>query len=197
MAEYEEIVSEIPEYSPKSEFSKARVVEQVLLVCSQSRANEMKEGYFNTKLSKEGLPVREWIPDSRERFFGSVHALLSLLSPEIQRDKIAKTDLSDFEESCEDIKNKYIYDELKIYSEEGILKYKKTGNKFLPPIDSEVIIPIFNKQTKRYYYESIKGGWNDKTNAYKNELVEVYDYIFSKLNNLIDRLGYFKPGAMF
>ena len=37
--------------------------------------------------------VEIWIPDSREKFFGAVHALLSLLSPEINRDEETKKEL--------------------------------------------------------------------------------------------------------
>ena len=37
--------------------------------------------------------------------------------------------------------------------------------------------------------------WDDKHNAYYQELVKVYDILFRKLNILIDEKGYFKSSS--
>jgi hypothetical protein len=194
----EDIISELPEYSPKSEFSKARVVEQSVTYCFQARATEMKEGYYNTLLSKDGMPIRKWISDTREKYFGAVHALMSLLNPEIQRDKETKKVVEDFKNKCEEIREQYLYEELILdCSDEKRLIYKKTGMRFIPPTDAKVIIGKFNSQQKKIFYEEVVGGWNEKLNRYKDELVPIYDLVFSELNTLIDKLNYFKMSAQF
>ena len=195
--ESEEESSEIPEYSPKSEFSKARLAETAVTNVLNSRGVEMKEGYFNTKLTKDGQAIKQWVPDARDKFFGSVIALMSLLSPEIARDKKIKIALEEFETGCDELKEKYLYEELIMYSENGMLKYKKTGNKYLPIIDEKVVIELFIQKKRQNKGEEVIGGWNNKVNSYKNDLVEVYDYLFSQLNNLIDRVNYFKSSASF
>jgi len=189
--------NELPEYSPKSEFSKARLCEQTVNRCLESRGSEMKEGYFNVKLDKYGNPIKTWIPDSREKFIGCVSALLCLLSPEIKRDKKIKEDIKEFEKACEDLKEMFIYEEFQMYSENGIVKYKKTGRKYMPNIDDKVVIEAYDERMRKNIGKGVVGGWNAMVNAYKNELVEVYDYIFSKLNDLIDRSNYFKQSASF
>ena len=157
----------------------------------------MKEGYFNTKLTKDGQAIKQWVPDARDKFFGSVIALMSLLSPEIARDKKIKIALEEFETGCDELKEKYLYEELIMYSENGMLKYKKTGNKYLPIIDEKVVIELFIQKKRKMEGVEVIGGWNNKVNSYKNDLVEVYDYLFSQLNNLIDRVNYFKSSASF
>jgi hypothetical protein len=195
--EDDDIISEIPEYSPKSEFSKPRVVELAITKCLNARGNEMKEGYFNTKLDKAGNPIKTWVPDSRDVFFGCVMALRSLLSPEIKRDKKTINAITEFDNECVRLKDIFVYEEFIMYSESGTIKYKKTGNTYIPLIDAKVIIETFEPRTKKNVGLEIKGGWNDKVNAYKNELIDVYDYLFSELNDLIDRLNYFKQGVSF
>lgn len=197
MADEEEIISEMPEYSVKSEFSKARICEQAVMSVLSARANEMKPGYYNTKFTKEGEPLKIWIPDSRDKFFGSVNALMSLLSPEINRDKICQKTIEEFENALEEVKVKYLYEELILYTEERILKYKKTGKRYLPQIDARVVVEIINQKTKRVEGSEIIGAWNGYVNCYKNEIVEIYDYLFARLNDLIDRNNYFKTSAGF
>lgn len=198
MEEFDEnVIQETPEYSPKSEFSKPALVSQAVLLCTQFRASEMRDGYYNTKISKEGLPFKIWIPDSREKFFGAVHALLNLLSPEIARDEEAKKNLKEFEKQKEELFNKYIYEELEEYFDNGVLKFKKTGRKFMPKPDAKVILPTLQKETKRVIGEEHPGGWNNKLNDYKDDLVPLYDKLFQKLSDLIDRCNYFKVGQQF
>ena len=63
MEENDEIISEEAEYSAKSEFSKPKIVFNAMQKCIESRAKEMKPGYENTKLTRDGLPIRTWIED--------------------------------------------------------------------------------------------------------------------------------------
>ena len=59
----------------------------------------------------------------------------------------------------------------------------------------EPVIPSYGEQhlkTTRSLTD-----WKNKTNMYKEELLIIYDSIFSELNDLIDRLNYFKAGVNF
>ena len=88
--EEDDIIDGFAEYSPKSEFSKPKITFDASERCMQLRAKEMKKGYFNTTISKEGFPIKVWIEDSRKSFCSSVDALYSLLVPEILEDKKEK-----------------------------------------------------------------------------------------------------------
>jgi len=43
----------------------------------------------------------------------------------------------------------------------------------------------------------VKGGWDQQSQMYVSEMVYLYDEIFSALNRLVARLGYFKKRAKF
>lgn len=193
----DDVTSESPEYSPKSEFSKAEVVEQAVIKCLESRGQEMKAGYFNTFVDKNGMVERQWVPDSREKFMSCVDALRSLLAPEIERDKEYRDDEKEVVEDIENLNEIYMYEEKKLIVKDNKLVYELTGRKIIPAIGSTVVIEKLDQRTKRVTGEPTKGGWDEKINSYKDELVMYYDEIFALLNKLIDRLNYFKPQSVF
>jgi len=193
----DDVVQETPEYSPKSEFSKARVVEQAIVSCRESRAKEMKAGYFNSFLDKSGMLQKQWIPDARDTFFSSVMALRCLLNPEINRDKRYQRHEEEIYKTFEQLTEKYGYEEKFLTEKEGKLIYEKTGAKIIPPVDAVVIIQGYDGRQGKVIGQEVKGGWNDKLNYYKDELIQVYDALFAELNDLIDRLNYFKTQASF
>lgn len=198
MEEEDDVIQEMPEYSPKSDFSKAELVEQAVFKVVENRGQEMKEGYFNNLIDKSGMLKKVWVADSRDKFFGSVEVLKALLSPEGQRDKDYQKDDITIYEDYKTIKMIYEYEEkLLSLNETGGLVYKKTGRKIIPSVDAEVIIERFDPRQKKLIGEPVKGGWNDKLNIYKDELVELYDRWFAALNDLIDRLNYFKVAPSF
>ena len=187
----EEVISEGAEYSPKSEFSKPRIVEKAIMLCIEARGREMKAGYYNTKITKDGQPIRIWVEDARKVFVGRVDALISILSPElIGYDK--KEKVENLLKKKEETLKKYCYQEQVLKKgETNRLVWIPNNNVIMPEIDDTVV--IVNPQRPNSAVE-IKGGWNLKVNAYWNELIEIYDKIFSQLNNLIDNLNYFKQG---
>ena len=45
--------------------------------------------------------------------------------------------------------------------------------------------------------QNVEGLWDSSVNAYYDELLEIYDILFSMLNCLIDELNYFKQSMSF
>lgn len=184
----EEIISEGAEYSQKSEFSKPKIVYEAVQKCIQSRAQEMKPGYENVKLTREGMPIKTWIEDSRLIFIGSVIALRGLLTPEIKSTKGFSEKIKAIEDKTKEAKEKYSYEE---HIQERVgdrVLWKKTERKYIPEIGSSVVLtnPLTGL-TKLY-----QAGWDNKINVYWDIVLTQYDLMFEILNELINKLNYFK-----
>ena len=192
----EEIISEGAEYSPKSEFSKPRVCEKSVILCVEARGSEMRPGYFNTTIDKNGNPQRSWIQDSRKVFIGKVDALRGLLSPEIKRNKRIKEKLESLDERKKESFESCCYKEMKtIKDKDNYVIWIETNKNIMPEIDDPVVVVADPKFPNRASLH--KGGWNLKVNSYWNELVLIYDEIFAELNDLMYDLNYFKAGINF
>lgn len=185
-----DIISETPEYSPKSEFSKAEIVKLGVQKCLEARGQEMMEGYFNTVLSKDGSPVKIWVRDTRKVFISCVDGLKGVLSPEISRDenfqkiyKKIKEDLDKLWKECAYQEETYAFEETP-KGKQRVLR--KTGRVYMPDIDRP--LPALDPTTSKPSHKF----WNVKINAYLDKKLEVYDRLFSALNDLIDRTNYFK-----
>ncbi len=190
----EEIISETAEYSPKSEFSKARATYDATVKCIDARGKEMLSGFWNVKVTKQGTPIRTWEPDSRKVFIGCVEGLKNLLYPERRRNEKMKEFEKKFKQSKLKLYKKYCYIERTRELINGQILWKPTGKKFIPPIGASVVI----QQTDRQYVgrkiaEEVIGGWDNYVNAYLDKLLILYDKLFERLNQLIDSLNYFKP----
>jgi len=189
MEESDEIITEEAEYSTKSEFSKPKIVFNAMQKCIESRAKEMKPGYENTKLTRDGLPIRTWVEDSRLVFIGSVIALKSLLSPEIKNNSKYSEKINDFEKTINEKKETYSYEEMIRNHTQGTITWEKTGRKYIPEIGSVVVLP---SAISPGIASEIKGGWDNKTNLYWDMVLQEYDLMFACLNRLINQLNFFK-----
>lgn len=190
MEEHEEMgITEGAEYSPKSEFSKPKLVYDAVQRCIEARGKEMRAGYYNTKLTKDGMPIRTWIPDTRQIYTGSVIALKSILSTEIKETSDIKKEIDKSEKEIKSTKEKYSYEELVKEREGDRIRWKKTGGKFIPEVGSMVVIQ--NVITPSIG-EEIIGGWDSKTNLYWGIVLEEYDKMFSVINELINKKNFFK-----
>jgi len=195
-----DIIQEAPEYSPKSDFSKAEMVKLAVMKCIEMRAQEMKAGFWNTKLTKDGFPIKEWKADSRKQFVSSVDALRSLMNPEILRDSIFKKAQEKFIEQLKKLWDSYAYEEMQLTMKQdgktygGVPIYKKTGRKYMPDVGANVVVPenVFSNQAS-----AGKGLWDERVNAYWDNLLFLYDQIFATLNDLIDRNNYFKQKLVY
>ncbi len=187
--DYDDIDSEEAEYSSKSDFSKAKIIYEAMQKCIEARGKEMKSGYYNNKISNDGSITKIWIEDTRQVFVGTVEILRGLLSPEIKNEKAYKKVIKDYYDRKKEIKEIFIYTERLPELQNGRIILKESERKFMPEIGSIVIIkdirnPSIGKQ--------VRGGWDNQINAYWDELIVLYDYIFAVLNDLINHLNYFK-----
>lgn len=191
--EGDKIIGEESEYSPKSDFSKGEIVKEAVKKCFELRAKEMRSGYTNSKMDKFGNTTQEWIGDARITFIASVEGLKCLLSPEIKVDGNNEV----FEEIIKEMKtcfDKYAYEERLKTEKENVdafsnnIVWVKSDRKFIPEKDSSVfIIHAKNKGNV------VPGGWNNYIHAYWEEMLVIYDKLFSELNKLCARGSYFKP----
>lgn len=186
----DEEISEGAEYSPKSEFSKPKLVEEAVKNCIEARSQEMKSGYYNYKLDKFGnTTAKIWIPDSRKVYDSRVTALRILLAPEVKvnsgfqtkEKSINKKKKKSYDKNCYEIREQ-------VRDHRGVLVWTKTGEKKIPEKDEVVV--IVNKE-ETLAKEEI-GIWNIRSNNYWNNLVFLNDQLFAHLNELIDSLNYFK-----
>lgn len=194
------IIEESPEYSPKSDFNKAKLADDAVRRCIESRGKEMRAGFWNTKITKEGIPIREWKEDSRKAFISTIKALRALLNPEVYRDKKYPNFEIEVEAEIKSLWDKYAYEEWAVSVKEdkkvygGVSVYKKTDRKYMPEINSEVNIQVnpFNKQMV-----SVRGGWDVYVNAYWDGMLNIYDKVFAALIDLADRNNYFKQQLVY
>ena len=190
----EEIISESSEYSPKSEFSKAKVVEQALQRCIVSRGQEMKTGYYNYKFDKEKNPIKIYIPDSIQIYIGSVIALRTILTPEIMKKEKIKDKLKTLDEKYKTLFDLCSYAEQEqSLNTDNRIEWKKTGRVFIPEIDSKVVVI----RLRTNFADEKQGAWNNKVRYFWNENLKLHDEMFAILNELIDKLNYFKSAVNF
>jgi hypothetical protein len=191
---YSDIESDNAEYSAKSDFSKAKIVYEAMQKCILARGKEMKAGYYNHKVSNDGSIMKIWVEDSRQVFIGSVEVLRGLLSPEIKNEEEYNSAIKKYYEHKNAIKEIYKYHEKMPENDQGKVLLKKTGRSFIPEIGLAVIVPDLRTPI---IGKSVRGGWDNNVNAYWDELVVLYDYIFAILNDLINHLNYFKQSIAY
>ncbi len=181
----EDIISEA-EYSPKSEYSKPALLFEVSQRCALLRAKEMRKGYFNTSITKDGLRHQVWIEDSRKVYCSAVKAFEILLIPEILEDDKFK----DMDEDFETLFGEYAY--YKIKKVDGRFVKDET-NFYMPEVDAPVEV-IRNFPGGEQTIENIPAYWNKFINLYWDEKVLLSDVLFKRLMVIIHRKNYFKRG---
>jgi len=170
--------NESGEYSNKSEFSKAEVVKLQVERCNINSSKEMREGYYNY----DKIGNRIYIPDSRKEFVRSVMALRNILRPEILRNPEIFDDIS--------FRDK----EKKLIETWGVTNDK--GEKYIPQLDERSIEQkkrlVKGVSTGEIVNERATGKFNKNFNNYWDDMVLLYDEIYSQLHVLIDKCDYFK-----
>jgi len=186
------------EYTKKSEFSKAKVVEDAIRKVEECRSQEMKEGYYNYSISPNGDMKKVYIPDSRKEFIGAVESLISILTPEIRRSNEMVKVLEYFKKNKQELFDKYAIK--RIFKNGNGLK---EGESYIPNIDDETPSMITQLDTRGFKLGSKvnydKGVYNYNANSYWDGIVELYDFLFAELNVLISskKVNFFKQGASF
>ena len=173
--EYDDIIN-------NNKCSKQTIIFQASQRCIEVRAKEMKKGYFNTIISKDGLPIKTWIDDSRKVYCSAVTALKLLLLPEILEYKEPFNNLKeDFETLFEE------YACCKIKRLEGD-KYKKDETDFyMPEADAVVEFIEYNNDNGIQILRKEPGFWNKQIEEYWNEMVKINDILFSELMKIIHK----------
>lgn len=179
------------EYSTKSDFSKARIVEKTLMKASELRANEMKAGYFNSTISSTGSEVKTWVQDSRKAFMSSIDALIAILAPEILAEKEIRDFIIEIEKGKSKLIEKYGYRKKKMIDN----KLVSFGEKYIPEKDEAIPVlcsKLNNNSQSSEFIEHVVGYWNGYVDRYWEELLVLYDKLFGKINILIHKGNYFK-----
>jgi hypothetical protein len=179
------------DYSKKSDFDKASIVQGAVQKVQETRSQEMKEGYFNILELPNGSIKKVYFPDTRQQYIGSVNYLKAVLSPEIRTNDNIKRFLVKFDKQKEELLNKY-----------SVIRVTTNGNdiielkeKYLPRVDEEFPIKILvntgnGKNRTNIVFK--RGLHNFNVRMYWDEMVELYDTLFCELNNLISEKNYFK-----
>ena len=167
------------EYSSKSEFSKAEVVRNQVERCNNNGSKEMKEGYYN--YDKFGNKIH--VPDSRKEYVRAVETLWRILMPEIRRFPNVFN------------KEKYIKKEKDLIEKWGVVN--SCGEKEIPLLDEifeEKKQMVNNRGVSTGVQKnfSIIGKYNNIFHRFWDEKVKLYDEIYEKLHELIDKCDYFK-----
>ncbi len=190
--DYDGYIDEGAEYSPKSEFSKPALTYRAFEKCIEARAREMKKGYYNTTVTKDGLPIRSWVEDTRKVYCSAVHALRLTLASELLNDEYFNEDNYYFN----DIEKNHSYFIYEACRENGKTKYKKTDKYFMPEIDTIVqvrtILPDGNETLV-----NTPGYWNKYIDSYWTYMVKECDALYNDLMRVVHRLNYFKQSIRF
>jgi len=182
------------EYSRKSEYSKASVVQSQVLKCNELRSKEMCEGHSLRIVDNKGNLKIIDIPDSRQPYIGALIALKSNLAPEIRtRDGLkTKEKIKIFETKRKKIFDKYKYKEIVLKQKDGKPQLVYSGKEFIPKKGAILVANIQRSKNSPIKEMKVEGLWDNQINAYWDELIELYDELFETLNILIDKKNYFK-----
>jgi len=197
----ENILSEIGANfsSGKVEFSKPACVMIALMDCRKKRSVEMKAGFVQERLDRQGNAIRTFIPDARREYIASVDSLKILLAPECKADKNFKEEEEKILEKKKKLFEKNAYREYS-FKEEEYGEYKNSRYKYYIPKDAQCSMPSLGSSVNLLNRDAtglipVKGGWDSHTENYLNEMVFIYDEFLSELNILLSNLGYFKKRA--
>ena len=193
----DERIQSLTDYSPKSEFSKALLIQQSFSKTREARGKEMIEGYYNYKFDKNGNEIKTWIPDARQIYCANVDGDINLLAPEIQNNDETLAAFDDFEVLKKNLFKKYIYKEkTKTKLKDNTVGWAYTGKEYMPKIGEA--LPINNpKYPQSAQMLNFQGLWDKNVNLYWDEMVMIYDMIWRELNILVHDLNYFKAGSRY
>jgi len=138
---------------------------------------------------------KEYIEDTRKSYMGSVEYLRQVLSHELATEKRMITSLKTFEE-----KKKVLFDKYSIQVPNRNNGSKVSTERYIPEVGEDIPVDYnFNSlgNPTKIIHGTKKGECDWEVNRYWNEMVEVYDYLFSELNILIALKDYFKQKSSF
>ena len=184
----EEILDD-SEYSTKTEFSKATIIQQQIMKCLELRSKDMKPGYTTWVLDKDGSAKPQIVADSRKEYVSSVEALKNTLAPELD---VKRPELEgSYEEEKKKIFDKYAYREKTGKIQKGYdAVWVYSGRVFMPQKGTP--LPCDTSKPHRTDITYNTHSWDAKIDAYWDELLLVADELYAELNRLIHILDYFQ-----
>jgi len=153
------------------EFSHSSLVMSSMRKCSEAGSKEMREGWFNERIDRQGNQIKTYIEDTRKAFIESVRSLKMIMAGDI--DKLASAKLK-------------LYFYLIKEKEKELIKYENN---------------VWDKLTPNEKIIYIKSGQRHFTKMLSNKLLKEHfiEYelkqwrnIFAELSRLTKRLDYFK-----
>lgn len=192
----DENVLEDAEYSPKSDFNKATLVQSAISRVVESRSKEMRSGYYNTLTLPNGSVKKQYFPDTRKEFISSVEALKSVLSPEIATNEETKRFLTEFEKKKQILFDEYATQKVRVTP----MGLDITDIKYIPEVDEDFpinIIVVDNSGSTKRRIDFKRGYWNFEVKQYWDKMVLLYDELYAQLNILIALKNYFKQGTSY
>lgn len=185
------------EYHKKSDYSQANQVKEAVDKIKESRGKEMRAGYFNITTQPDGSIKKEYVGDTRKEYASSVEYLKSLLSNEIATSERARKVIKEFKKRKKKCFDEYSVN-LQIIQNERVINCDK---KYIPEINSSFFqgVEHGNRRDSSTWIsvDEIPNIYNPQIKMYWDEMIEVYDYLFQRLNNLIAEKNYFKNKAGF
>lgn len=183
------------QYSPKSDFNKATLVQSAISRVVESRSREMRSGYYNTLTLPNGSVKKQYFPDTRKEFVSSVEALKSVLSPEIETNGDIQKFLQEFQKRKKELFDIYSVPKVRVLPS-GL---EITDIKYIPEVDEEIPVRTITQGSGRPKggMSFKKGLWNFEVGQYWDNMVELYTELYAQLNNLIAMKNYFKQATSY
>lgn len=192
-------------FTNKEGLSKKDLVMEAWKTCMNNRSQEMKRGYFNVREDKQGNVQKTWIPDTRSVFFSSVDSFDIMLTADF--DEIYKTAKKDFLKKGSELFKKYGFKEYiakqikcKTGGYESIRWVKELTGKIIMPELSQMP----DKNTGAYTKVSdLRNGklatisWDIPYHQYMQELISIYDKLYSEIIIFLKRVKYFDKKRKF
>ncbi len=157
------------------QFSHQQLVMISMRKCIESRAREMREGYYNIKSDRFGNTSRIYVEDTRKVFISCVNSVLMSMSCDM--DENAKTKIPILIKEIEDKYKEFCEQEKNDWSNIPI-KIRKT------------------RLTQGIYF--IEGKLNTNLLYYQDFIdaqVDIYDKIFKELTDLTSRKNFYEQEA--
>lgn len=167
-------IGEVEDYTnPKdSGFSHQVLVMKSMVKCLECGSKEMKAGWFENKIDKQGNQIRTYIEDTRLTFISAVECCLMIM--ECDLDDESKTQLKKLFDEKENLKKELI---------------DKEDNEW------DSLLPIIKRNLTNMGKGNIKG-YLDKDKRfyqiYLEECVRIYREIFKVLTNQTKRLDFYQ-----
>lgn len=153
------------------EFSHSSLVMSAMRKCLDAGAKEMRDGWFNEKVDKNGFRTRTYVEDTRKSFIESVRSLKMIMACDLDKKAIEK--IKKYLRRIKEKEKEYIKEGNEAWERLSVFEksqYLKSGQRHFSKIISHPML-------KKYFIEYELEQWRN---------------IFAELSRLTKRLDFFK-----